>query len=68
MKALGRLAVWVAVILLALAAISWAGLVLIAPYFFLVPAIAIVILIGYVTILTASQKKTAADPGANQRD
>ena len=57
MKAVGRVAVWTAFLLLVLAAISWAGIVLVAAYYFLVPAIALTVLIGFVAILSRAQRK-----------
>jgi hypothetical protein len=51
------MALWTAFLLLALSTISWAGIVLVAPYYFLVPGIALLILIGFVTIVAGSQNK-----------
>ena len=66
MRAVRRMAVWTAFLLMALATISWAGIVLVAPYYFLVPGIALSILIGFVTIVAGSQKKARVQIGASQ--
>jgi hypothetical protein len=58
MKAVRRTALWTAFLLLVLATISWAGIVLVAPYYFLLPGIALAIVIGFVTIVAR-----AARPG-----
>lgn len=43
MKFLGRFAFGIAILLFALAAVSWFGVMLVAPYFFLIPAVFLVI-------------------------
>jgi hypothetical protein len=68
MKAVKRIAIWTAVLLLVLAGAAWAGVVLIEPYYFLVPGIALTILIAYVTVVAGPQKKPAAGSHANARD
>ena len=68
MKAVRRIAVTIAMVLLVLAAMSWAGLVLVAPYFFLLPAIALSLVIAFVMVLAASQRKAAAKAGADSGD
>lgn len=65
MRALKRFAIWLDLVLLVLAAISWAGLLVIAPYYFLVPAISLVLLIGFVTILAGANKKAELKASAN---
>lgn len=68
MKAVRRFAVWTAITLLVLAAISWAGIVLVAPSYFLVPAIALTLMIAFVTIVVGAQKKTTTESRAKVRD
>ena len=66
MKAVRRMAVWTVFLLMALATISWAGIVLVAPYYFLLPGIALSILIGFVTIVAGSRKNARVHVGASQ--
>jgi hypothetical protein len=68
MKAVRRIAVWTAVLLLMLAVMSWAGLVLVAPYFFLVPGIALSLMIAFVMIVAASHKRAASNSHTNAGD
>jgi hypothetical protein len=59
MRAVGRVAVWVLVVLLVLATFSWAGIMLVAPYLFLIPAVALVVLIGFLAILVGCERRCA---------
>ncbi len=65
MRALRRVAIWIDMLLLTLAAFSWAGILVVAPYYFLVPAISLVIVIGFVTILASAEKKATIKSQAN---
>jgi hypothetical protein len=66
MKAVGRVGIWTAVLLLVLAAMSWAGFVSASPDYFIVSAAALVILIGFLAIVVGSLKKQFRDVGPGQ--
>lgn len=68
MRVVGRVACWTAVILLVLAAISWAGIMVVAPHYFLVPAIALALLIGFLAIVVGSHKKSVARSSVNRSE
>jgi hypothetical protein len=43
MRSFGRIAIWIAFLMLVLAGTSWAGMLLVAPRYFLVPAAVILV-------------------------
>jgi hypothetical protein len=59
MRTLGRVGILIAFLLLVLAGTSWAGLILAAPYYFLIPAVVILAAIVLTTMVPAHRKHTA---------
>ena len=60
MRTLGRAGIWIAFLLLVLAGTSWAGLILAAPHYFLIPAA--VILVGVVAATLVPGHRRHATP------
>jgi hypothetical protein len=62
MRTLGRVGVLIAFLLLVLAGTSWAGLMLAAPYYFLVPAVVILAVVVLATMVPRHRKHAMGGP------
>jgi hypothetical protein len=54
MRAVGRVAGWTAFLLLVLSVMAWGGVVPVTPYYFLLPGIALSLLIAFVSIVSSA--------------